>query len=291
MILDNLRELERQQKLNQPVVLWGIGSQTKDVITWLRQNGYGGRLLFIVDNFKRTFCREYEGLPVESPAALTRLEKDSFTVILSINYAEDVWKQLNACGVTQIYNLRNLQERMVPYRYDIPWHFTDRSKGKKYLCYVLAGYEPELWKDTIGRLEIFQDPDVDYCLVVSGKQDKILAKISERNGWSYLYTEINQVCYIQNLVIELHPHAEYILKLDEDIFIGKDFFRQMIRGYRQIEQEGEYRIGFVVPVVPLNCCGYASYVKLIGKKEEYEQRFGRAYKSRFSAVFNVPETA
>ena len=72
MILDNLRELERQQKLNQPVVLWGIGSQTKDVITWLRQNGYGDRLLFIVDNFKRTFCREYEGLPVESPAALPR---------------------------------------------------------------------------------------------------------------------------------------------------------------------------------------------------------------------------
>ncbi len=291
MILDSLKELEKQQKLNQSIVLWGIGNQTREVIAWLKQHGYGGRLLFIVDNFKRTFCREYEGIPVETPAALTRLEKDSFTVILSINYAEDVWKQLSACKVTQIYNLRNLQERILPYRYEIPSHFANRSKGKEYLCYVLAGYEPELWKDTIGRLEAFQHEDVDYCLVLSGKTDETLEKIAERNGWSYLYTDMNQVCYIQNLVIELHPDAKYILKMDEDIFIGKDFFRQMIQGYQRIERGGEYRIGFAVPVVPLNCCGYASYIKLIGKKEDYEQRFGRAYKSRFSAVFNVVETA
>ena len=79
--------------------------------------------------------------------------------------------------------------------------------------------------------------------------------------------------------------------MDEDIFVGKNFFGEMIRNFQQIEEEGEYRIGFVVPVVPLNCCGYATYLKLIGKREEYEQRFGRAYKHRFSAVFNVEETA
>ncbi len=195
MILDSLKELEKQQKLNQSIVLWGIGNQTRKVIAWLKQHGYGGRLLFIVDNFKRTFCREYEGIPVETPAALTRLEKDSFTVILSINYAEDVWKQLSACKVTQIYNLRNLQERILPYRYEIPSHFTNRSKGKEYLCYVLAGYEPELWKDTIGRLEAFQHEDVDYCLVLSGKTDETLEKIAERNVWSYLYTDMNQVLH------------------------------------------------------------------------------------------------
>lgn len=291
MILDSLRELEKQQRLNKPIVLWGIGNQTKEVVTWLKQNGYGDKLLFIVDNFKRTFCHEYEDLAVVAPSALTELEKDSFVVILSINYAEDVWKQLGAYGVTQVYNLRNLNEHIAPYRYDIPYHFTDRSRGRKYLCYVLAGYEAELWKDTIGRLEAFQEDGVDYCLVSSGKEVETLKQIAKRNNWSYLYTWQNQVCYIQNLVIELHTSAEYIIKMDEDIFIGRDFFRQMIRGYHQIEREGEYHIGFVVPVVPLNCCGYASYIKLIGIKEEYERRFGRAYKHRFSAVFNVEETA
>ena len=32
-------------------------------------------------------------------------------------------------------------------------------------------------------------------------------------------------------------------------------------------------------------------MQTVEKKEEYEQRFGRAYRSRFSAVLNVEETA
>lgn len=291
MVADCLQKLERQNKLNKPIVLWGIGNQTKEVILWLGRNGYGEKILFIADNFKYTFYQEYEGIPVRTPEALHSLEKDSFLVLLAINYAEDVWKQLTAYGVTRIYNLRNLQEQYLPYRYGIPYHFTDRSRGKNYLCYMLAGYEPALWKDTIGRLEIFQEECVDYCLVSSGRWDPVLEKKAEQNGWSYLSTGTNQVCFIQNLVVELHPSAKYILKMDEDIFIGKHFFSQMIQGYHRIEKEGEYHIGFVVPVVPLNCCGYASYLKLIGKTDAYEQRFGRAYKNRFSAVFNVEETA
>lgn len=179
----------------------GNGSSDWGVISWLRQNGYAENILFIVDNFKHTFCKEYEGIQVLKPHVLGELEKGSFIVILSINYAEDVWKQLAAYEIADIYNLRNLEERLTPYRYDIPWHFTDRSKGKKYLCYILAGYEPELWKDTIGRVEAFQDDDMDYCPVLSGKHDGVLEQVAERNGWSYLYTETNQVCYAQNLVI------------------------------------------------------------------------------------------
>lgn len=291
MIIDSLEELKKQKKLEKSIVLWGIGNQTREVIVWLQQNGYEERLLFIVDNFKGTFYQEYEGISVVAPIALTKLERNSFIVILSINYAEDVWKQLSAYGVSRIYNLRNIEEKFISYKYDIPYYFTDRSRGKKCLCYILAGYEAGLWKDTIGRIEAFQDKNVDYCLVLSGKYDRELDNVAERNGWSYLYTETNQVCFIQNLAIELHPSAEYIIKMDEDIFIGKDFFHQMIKNYRRIEEEGEYRIGFVVPVVPLNCCGYASYIDLVGKREEYEKKFGRAYKSRFSAVFNVVETA
>lgn len=291
MVVDSLKKLHAEKVLQKKIVLWGMGNQTKEVIAWLRQNGCGSNIAFIVDNFKYTFCNEYEGIPVLRPDDMGGLERDSFIVILSINYAQDVWKQLGAYGITQIYNLRNLQEKFVPYQYQIPYHFTNRSREKRYLCYILAGYEPELWKDTIGRVEAFQDDRMDYCLVLSGKQDEILERTAERNGWSYLYTETNQVCYIQNLVIELHPKADYILKMDEDIFVGKNFFQEMMRNYHRIEEEGEYRIGFAVPVVPLNCCGYVTYLNLAGRKEEYQQRFGRAYKNRFSAVFNVEETA
>lgn len=291
MVIENLKELKKQHKLEKNLVLWGIGNQTGEVLAWLIENGYKDKILFILDNFKYTFCREYEGFRVLEWNALFSLEKDSFTVILSINYAEDVRKQLAACGVTDVYNLRNLKEKFVPLSYDIPYHFTDRSRGKRYLCYVLAGYEPVLWDDTIGRIEVFQSDMLDYCLVTSGKRDSDLEVIAERNGWSYLWTERNQVCYIQDLVMELHPKAEYAIKMDEDIFIGKYFFEKMVQGYHRLEKEGEYRIGFVVPVIPLNCCGYVTFLNLTGKTAEYEKQFGRAYRSRFSAVFSVPETA
>lgn len=291
MNTDSLKVLENQHKLDKNLVLWGIGNQTKDVLTWLMQHGYKEKILFIVDNFKHVFYREYEGFRVLEWDALFSLEKDTFIVLLAINYAEDVRKQLAACGVTAVYNLRNLNEEFHLFSYDISYHFTDRNKGKKYLCYVLAGYEPVLWDDTIGRIEKFQSDMVDYCLVSSGKRDGDLETIAARNGWSYLWTEKNQVCFIQNLVMELHPESEYVIKMDEDIFIGKNFFEKMIQGYHRIEKEGEYRIGFAVPVIPLNCCGYATYLHLTDKKAEYEKKFGRAYKSRFSAVFSVPETA
>ncbi len=291
MITDSLSRLAEENKLNKSIVLWGIGSQTGEVIAWLRSNGYGNNILFIADNFKCTFYREYEGIPVVEPYRIRELDKASTEVILSINYSDSVRRQLEAYGVTESYNLRNLSEGNLLERCNLPYHFTDRSKGKKYLCYVLAGYEPVLWDSTLARIEAYQDSRVDYCLVSSGKYVPALDKLAEKNGWSYLHTEQNQVCFIQNLAVELHPEAEYIWKLDEDIFIGKDFFGRMIQEYHRIEQCGEYRIGFLAPVIPLNCCGYVSYLNLCGKREEYEKRFGRAYRSRFSAVFNVVETA
>lgn len=291
MITDSLEELYQQKKLDKNIVLWGVGDYTRDILQWLGARGCRDRVLFIVDNFKAAFCREYGGVRVLEPDALENLEKDSFTVLLSMDRSEGVRKQLAAGGVMDVYNLRSLGEKFAPYHFDIAHHFTDRVKGKKYLCYILAGYDAALWDGTLGRIEAFQDERVDYCLASSGKQDKALEAMAERNGWSYLWTETNQVCFIQNLVIDYHPRAEYIIKMDEDIFIGREFFNKMIEGYHKIEREGEYRIGFTVPVVPLNCCGFMAYLKHIGRLAEYEERFGRAYITRFSAAYHAEDAA
>lgn len=290
-MIENLTKLAASGKLDNSFILWGISSQTRDIIAWLRQNGYSKHLLFIVDNFKSDYYHEYEGVPVVSPDNLTKQCKDCVPVIFSIRYPDSIRRQLNAYGFIHIYNLQDLQEKTLEEKCHISYNFKNRSEGKKYLCYVLTGYEPLLWDGTIARIEAFQNSSLDYCLVSSGKYDPVIDHIAERNGWSYLYTEKNQVCFIQNLVIDLHPSAEYIFKMDEDIFIGNNFFSRMIQEFHQIEQHGEYRIGFVVPVIPLNCCGYVSYLSLTGNKEEYERRFGRAYRSRYSAVFSIEETA
>ncbi len=292
MMESSLEELAKSGKLDRQIVLWGINGMTAGIVAWLRANGYGENLLFIADNFKYTFYREYEGLPVYEPARLRDLQKDSVTAIFAVvkNQA-NIRKQLEAYGFAEIYNLMNLSEEKALASCDLPYHFKDRSKGKKYLCYILAGYDPALWDSTLARIEAFQNDKVDYCLVSSGKYVPELDEMAERNSWSYLYTETNQVCFIQNMVVTLHPDAEYIFKMDEDMFIGRGFFEKMIEEYHRIEREGEYKIGYVVPVIPLNCCGYVSYLKLSGNLEAYERRFGRAYRNGFSAVFNVEETA
>lgn len=290
-ILENLNTLYAEHKLDKPVILWGIGGQTGGVIEGLRSLCESIQILMIVDNFKYVFQKEYMGIPVREPQCLAEIEKESAVVLLAVNYAGAIRKQLQAYGMTEVFNLRNLEEKAETGGCSLPYHFIDRQQGQKTLCYILAGYEPGLWDNTLGRIAAFQSEEVDYCLISSGKYDKDLEELAEKNNWSYLYTEQNQVCFIQNLVVELHPQADYIIKMDEDIFIGRNFFECMLREYHRIEEFGEYRIGFAVPVIPLNCCGYVSYLKLTGKQEEYEARFGRAYRSRFSAVFNVEETA
>jgi len=271
---------------HKAVALWGMGAQTRDLIEELSEVDIC--VEGIVDNFKDTFLKEYCGIPVVRAGWLREKE---MPVLLAINYADAVVRQLKALGVKEIYNLRDLDTFYEDAVCNIPYVFENRRQGKKALCYILAGYEQTIWAGTLGRIEKYQSELYDYCLISSGKYDDDLSVLAEKNNWSYLSTEVNQVCYIQNLVVELHPDAEYILKMDEDIFVSKGFFDRMLEGYKRIETEGDYRIGFVVPIVPLNCAGYVSYLRLSNNREEYEKRFGRAYISRFSAVFNVPETA
>lgn len=291
IIRESLETLYSEGKLRKPVVLWGIGSQTPEVIEGLRDIGSDILVHAIVDNFKDTFYQEYMGIPVCNPQSLMALEKDSVIVLLAVNHADNIRRQLEAYGISEIYNLRSLTEGSRLNKCELSYYFLNRSKGRKSLCYVLAGYEQTLWDTTLARIEAFQSEEFDYCIVSSGKYDSYLDELAARNQWSYLYTEQNQVCFIQNLVVSLHPDAEYIIKMDEDIFIGKDFFTKMLNGFQRAEAEGEYRIGFAAPVIPLNCSGYVSYLDAIGGKEDYEQKFGRAYRSRFSAVFSIAETA
>lgn len=287
-ILCNLEKLCQSGALDNGVALWGIGTQTQELINWLKEHNI--KISFIVDNFKYTFYKFYEGIAVWKASELTKMDVTE-CFLLATNHNKVIRKQLVAYGVSEVYNLYDLEETSGKNDCPIPHHFENRSNGKGTLCYILAGYDSQLWENVLTRIYTFQSDEIDYCLVTSGKCSEELAMLAEQYNWSYLWTEKNQVCYIQNLVIELHPKAELFIKMDEDIFIGRHFFDGMLKAYRDLEANGDYRIGFLVPVIPLNCSGYVSYLKLIEKKDEFEQRFGKAYKTRFSAVFSLTEAA
>lgn len=157
--------------------------------------------------------------------------------------------------------------------------FVNNSRGNKKLCIVLAGYKEFLYPSVFGRLTKYMASDIDVCIITSGLYSENIKKICVNNNWSYLSTKENNVSLVQNVAINLHPKAEYIFKLDEDMFICENYFDQMMAAYKRCEQT-RYTVGVLAPLIPLN--GY-SHLKVLSKLnlvDVYEEKFERAlYKS------------
>jgi hypothetical protein len=159
--------------------------------------------------------------------------------------------------------------------------FTDRSRGAANLLVVLTGYKPELWPLTHARLARFVPPELDVCLVTSGRNVEEIAAFAEQQGWSYLRTELNELSVAQNAAIERHPLARFIYKLDEDMFIGEHYFERMMEGHLRIKAERKYSLGFSAPLINLNGYGYLPVLQALGIEANYRQLFGTARQSAF----------
>ena len=77
---------------------------------------------------------------------------------------------------------------------------------------------------------------------------------------------------IQNLAIHLHPKADYIFKLDEDIFITEGYFENMLRAYHHAE-EGDYIPGVLAPLIPINGYGNVRILEKMGLVDVYTVLF------------------
>lgn len=157
------------------------------------------------------------------------------------------------------------------------YKFVDRKKDSDKLCIIIAGYKQILWDDVFERLTKFAPKDMDVCIVSSGLYNEELNKIAEKNNWSYLSLKQNKVTLVQNIAINLHPKAKMIYKIDEDIFITKNFFSQLMETYNRVEKESNYRIGFVAPLLPINGYSNVTFLKKTGTLENFEKKFGKAY--------------
>lgn len=170
--------------------------------------------------------------------------------------------------------LKNISEKKKKNR-RLKYHgvFEDRSKGKNKLCVILAGYKKFLMSDVFSRIEKEMLEDIDVCVVTSGKHDEEIANICKKNGWSYLSTKENHVGLVQNVAINHHPNAQYIFKLDEDIFITKDYFSRMLEAYKHA-QKGDYIPGVIAPLLPINGYGYVRILDKLALGGLFTERFG-----------------
>ncbi|MBB6692223.1 hypothetical protein H7B90_12500 [Cohnella xylanilytica] len=154
------------------------------------------------------------------------------------------------------------------------YQFVDRRKNSKKVLVILAGYKSYLWPYTLERVARYAPSDLDICLCSSGIYSAELDKMAENRQWSYLHTTVNEVALIQNIAILNHPEAEWIYKLDEDIFITENYFNKLLDGYLHIQEEGLYDPGFVAPLLNVNGYSHVEFLKIIGKGAEYKERFG-----------------
>jgi hypothetical protein len=155
------------------------------------------------------------------------------------------------------------------------FRFENRLRGSSILVCMVAGSKPELWRLVMPRFERAA-PDVDVCLVSPGLRVEALADLSRRTGWSYLSTATNDVSLAQNVCYRLHPQAELIVKVDEDMLLVPDSISALISQYRQIKTQGIVDPGFVAPMVPINGFCYRPLLEMLGLLDEFEARFGRA---------------
>lgn len=173
-------------------------------------------------------------------------------------------------------------------------NFTDRRSGHNVLVSVLAGYKQELWPFVMPRLRaaLAAAGEADVCLVSPGKQDEGLASLCANEGWSYLATATNDVSLAQNICFKLHETAEWIVKLDEDMFLLPGSIRDLVQDYKRIKAEGRVDPGFVAPMIPVNGFCYRPLLRALGLLEAYERRFGTAQLGTFGLpVHTDPEAA
>lgn len=162
-----------------------------------------------------------------------------------------------------------------------PLVWTDRSAGLPRLVIIVAGYKPDFWSVVLNRIMMFTPENTDVCVVSPGLISKSLAKICERNQWSYLATKENQLALAQNLAISMHVNAQSIHKLDEDIIIGSGYFDLLESTYSKAQLDGDYLPGFVSPVLNVNGFSYREFLNYLDKNHLLE--FKRLYGDHFSA--------
>ena len=152
--------------------------------------------------------------------------------------------------------------------------YINRGKNSKYSCIVLTGHKPELWDKVFYRLKKYTPENIDILLITAGGKVNEISNLCKENNWSYLSVKRNNVCLAQNIAIRCLKSSEFIFKLDEDMFITKNFYSQMIKTYDYVQEKGEVDGGFVAPLIPINGYGYRRVLEKFNALNEFENKFG-----------------
>lgn len=241
---------------------------------------------------------EFDGKPVISIDELKK-HKGRTQIIVSSIYYKEIYNTLKDAGFIPGYDFIHLDTFLSIFNLteniNGDYEFINRTKGYNKLLVILSGYKSFVWDSVFGRVERYLSDDTDVCVVTSGKEDETMKRLCEKNQWSYLSTNMNNVSLVTNMAISLHPQAEYIIKMDEDIFVTKGTFETLIETYNKVEKDSDYEVGFVSPIIPVNGYGYTRILDVLNIREKWEEKFGEikitdCYKHHMT-IHDNPEAA
>lgn len=155
--------------------------------------------------------------------------------------------------------------------------FINRSNGSNRLCYIISGYKEFAWDIVFERIYKFIPKDIDVCIISGGLYNQKLYDYAEKYNWSYLYSKTNNVGLVQNLVINKFEKAEYIFKLDEDIFVTENYFTNLWNCYNSLQEDGLYKPGIVAPMININGFSHYEVLKRFDQISTYTSKFERPY--------------
>jgi hypothetical protein len=146
------------------------------------------------------------------------------------------------------------------------------TPGATLVC-VVAGWKPELWPHVLPQIRA-ATRDCQVCLVTPGLTNESLREYCRVNKWSYLSTATADRSLAQNVCYRLHPDAELIVRIEEDVFVGPDTVSGLVDRLTTLSADGQLEPGLVAPLVPLEpfACRYA--LVQLGLLGAFESRFG-----------------
>jgi hypothetical protein len=133
--------------------------------------------------------------------------------------------------------------------------------------------------------------NIDICVLSSGTYSDKLLKICKENQWSYLCVKRNSVTLAINTAINEFKTAKYIYKIDEDIFITKNFFNKTKECYERCKTESKYSPAFVSSLIPINTFGHVRLLEKLSFEKEYEALFEKPKYSLDEIIGANPNTA
>ena len=261
--------------LNSEIVVWGAGKTFYDYKEYLKKMSKG--ISFLIDGGGNG-QKCVDGYQVFTPLEGMRNLYGKKVIVTSTFYPV-ILEELYQFGYLPGKNSLFVDTFEVLCSYykmfdQVQYIFEDRQKHLKKMFLVLAGYKQELWENVFKRVKCFVPDEYDICVASSGCYIETLSELCKKNNWSYLSTKKNKISVIVNIACHKHSYADWIIKMDEDIFLTENSISVLENTYKKVTDGTRYEVGFVSPLIPVNGYGYSRILDLLNLEEEWSKLFG-----------------